>query len=292
MGLTVLLLHFASPRPAPEKARATAAFMTVWLCVVLASFTSSVLWSAGTILATWPPPRAAMLFSNVESAMLSAGYWGIIWGWIPARVWTLMARRRPSIGWPSMGDISVVEHVGRQPRDAPGRTARPTARTLLLGATAACGVLLVAAAPLSGAASRAANAAQVRPAPSPTPSEPPVVYGSPMVGPSLQAPDPAWCRGEQVTVSLGEPDAATGHRGMPIRLVNTGGSPCVLNSYPDIAFNDTAGWAMAGAGDTRVGPVLVAPFSGTARSGLAMGLDMVNGGYVAVTAWSLPKSAG
>jgi hypothetical protein len=309
MGLTVLLLHFASPRPAREKARAAPAVMTVWLCVVLASFTSSVLWSAGTILATWPPPRAAMLFSNVESAMLSAGYWGIIWGWIPALVWTLMARRRP--------------------RNAPERTARPTALTLLLGATAACGVLLVAAAPLSGAASRAAQAAQVRPAPLPAPSQPPVVYGSPMVGPSLQAPDPAWCRGEQVTVSLGEPDAATGHRGMPIRLVNTGGSPCVLNSYPDVAFNDTAGWAMevllvrggsfmttdpgarpvtvapgataeaylgwnamAGAGDTRVGTVLVAPFSGAARSSLAMGLDVVNGGYVAVTAWSLPKSAG
>jgi hypothetical protein len=116
---------------------------------------------------------------------------------------------------------------------------------------------------------------------------------------------------------------------MPIRLVNTGGSPCVLNSYPDVAFNDVAGWAMevllvrggsfmttdpgvrpvivvpggtaeaylgwnamAGAGDTRVGTVLVAPFSGAARSSLAMDLDMVNGGYVAVTAWSLPNSVG
>ncbi len=127
-----------------------------------------------------------------------------------------------------------------------------------------------------------------------------------MAGPSLQAPDPAWCRGEHVTVSLGEPDAATGHRGMPVRLVNTGGSPCVLNSYPDVAFNDTAGWAMevllvrggsfmnamAGAGDTRVGTVLVALFPGAVRSSLAMDLDMVNGGYVAVTAWSLPKSSG
>jgi hypothetical protein len=37
---------------------------------------------------------------------------------------------------------------------------------------------------------------------------------------------------------------------------------------------------------------LVAPFSGADRSSLAMGLDMVNGGYAAVTAWSLPKSAG
>jgi len=53
------------------------------------------------------------------------------------------------------------------------------------------------------------------------------------------------------------------------------------------------GWnAMAGAGNTRVGTILVAPFAGVAGSSLPADLDVVSGGYVAVTAWSLARSAG
>lgn len=315
MGLTALLVHFALPGPAAEQGTpagtraSTPAFMTVWLCVVLASFATSVLWSAGGVLAQWPPMRAATVFSSVETALLSAGYWGIVWGWVPALAWTLLARRRNS--------AVRMERAGRLP-----------ARALLAGATAACAVLLVAAAPLSGAATRAASAAsaaQARPAPSP--STPPVVYGSPDVGPAQQPPETDWCRGEQVTISLGQPDAAAGHRGMGITLKNTGGTPCVLNSYPDVAFDDSAGWAMevllvrggsfattdpglhrvtvlpgataeaflgwnamAGAGDTRVGTMLVAPYTGAVRSSSAISLDIVNGGAVAVTAWGPAKA--
>lgn len=321
-GLTMLLLRLALPNvavaaaPAPARAGKTAstpAFMTVWLCVVLASFATSVLWSAGGILAEWPPMRAAMLFSSVETALLSAGYWGIVWGWVPAVAWTLMARRR----------------AGAIRTERAGHAGRRSAATVLAGATAACAVLLVAAAPLSGAATRAASTAQARPAPSPSPSTPPVVYGSPLVGPAQQAPETDWCRGEQVAISLGQPDAAASHRGMRIQLTNTGGTPCALNFYPDVAFDDTAGWAMevmlvrggsfatkdpgvhpvtvlpgssaeaflgwnaqAGAGDTRVGTVLVAPFTGAARSRSTISLDIGNGGVAAVTAWSLPTSVG
>lgn len=49
---------------------------------------------------------------------------------------------------------------------------------------------------------------------------------------------------------------------------------------------------MAGAGNTRVGTILVAPFAGVAGSSLPADLDVVSGGYVAVTAWSLARSAG
>ena len=330
VGLTLVLLRFSLPRPAAETARATPAFMTVWLCVVLASFITSVLWSAGSMLAQWPPVRAAMLFNNVETALLSAGYWGIIWGWVPALVWTLLARRQLSIFQGSRPQVGAAEAGASHQGAAPESAARPmAARALLLGATAACAVALIAAAPLSGAATRAAGAAQVRPAPSPSPSTPPVVYGSPRVGPAQQPPEPDWCRGEQVSITLGQPDAAANHRGMGIRLENTGAAPCALNSYPDVAFDDTAGWAMevllvrggsfatrdpgvhpvtvlpgataeaflgwnamAAAGDTRVGTVLIAPHTGAARSSSAMNLDIVSGGAVAVTAWSLPKSAG
>ncbi|MGW6172504.1 hypothetical protein ACWF5H_03325 [Arthrobacter sp. NPDC055138] len=46
------------------------------------------------------------------------------------------------------------------------------------------------------------------------------------------------------------------------------------------------GWnAMAPAGDTPAGAVLVAPYAGTDREKLPVALDIVNGGAVAVTAW-------
>ncbi|MDI3212258.1 DUF4232 domain-containing protein [Arthrobacter sp. AL12] len=330
LGMLLLLLRLLVSRPADRIDNRTA-MMSVWLCVVLASFFTSVLWSAGSITAQWPPPRMAMVFDSAGPALLAAGYWGVVWGWIPALVWIRVAARSLD---GDAGDNAVSG--GGQDGLHPLRTAatgprRPRARLgALLAATAVCAVLLVAAAPLSGAATRAAaNAAQVRPAPSPSPTEQPVVYGSPTVGPLQQTPDPSWCSSEQVAISLGEPDAATGHRGMPIRLVNSGTVPCVLNAYPDVAFDDTGGWAMdiltvrggsfmttdpgpraitvapgaaaqaalgwnamAGAGDTRVGAILVAPFSGAARTRLPADLDMISGGYVAVTGWSLVQPKG
>lgn len=326
MGLLTVLLRVAVPRPTAVGAGARAGLMSVWFSVVLASFLTSALWSAGSILAQWPPMRAASLFDGVGPAVLAGGYWGIVWGWVPALVWRFLAARTRDgraggdSGAAGVGGAAGVVVDGNQ-------AGRRAAGGTVLTVTAVFAVLLVAAAPLSGAANRAA-AAQLSPVPAPTPTTPPVVYGSPTVGPSFQAPEPRWCRSAQVKISLGEPDAATGHRGMPVRLVNTGRAPCVLNAYPDVAFDDTAGWAMdilpvhggsfmttdpgarsvtlpagaaaqaflgwnamAGAGDTRVGTVLVAPFPGAARTSLPADLDVVNGGYVAVTAWSLAKPA-
>lgn len=316
-GLVQLMVGLFVPRTAPDHPGNRAVMGAVWLCVVLASFLTSALWSAGSILAQWPPPRASLLFEGTGPAFLAAGYWGILWGWIPALVGQRVAGNADHNGGIGNADHGTATLGGRRAWGA------------LTAATALCAVLLVAAAPLSGAATRAASQAKARPAPSPSATAPPVVYGSPTVGPSLQAPDPGWCRGDQVSISLGEPDAATGHRGMAIRLVNTSPTSCVLNAYPDIAFNDTDGWAMdvltvrggsfmttdtgprpvtvapgaaaqaalgwnamAGAGDTRVGTILVSPFPGAVRTALPADLDVVSGGYVAVTAWSLAKPAG
>ena len=46
------------------------------------------------------------------------------------------------------------------------------------------------------------------------------------------------------------------------------------------------GWnAMAAAGDTRVGSMLVAPYAGTLRQKSTVDLDIIDGGTVSVTAW-------
>lgn len=305
MGLTAFLAQFVLPRSAPEAERPLPTFLAVWFCVVLASFATGVLWSGGTVLANWPPARLAMLFSDVESDLLSAGYWGIAWGWIPALAGLLAARRQ-----------RTAHTAGT------ARTAPPRASSIRIGMTVVVAVLLVASAPLAAAANRAARTPEAVPAPAP--SQPQVVYGSPETAAAHQAPGPDWCPSGQVSITPGQTDAAAGHRGLDIRLVNTGAAPCVLNSYPDVTFDDSAGWAMevllvrggsfmttdpgvhaitlapgasahaslgwnamAAAGVTRAGTLLVAPYAGAVRQSSPADLDIVNGGAVSVTAWQL-----
>ena len=55
---------------------------------------------------------------------------------------------------------------------------------------------------------------------------------------------------------------------------------------PGASARAVLGWnAMAAAGDTQAGTVLVAPYAGSDREKLPVVLDIVNGGAVAVTAW-------
>ncbi|MEE1620937.1 DUF4232 domain-containing protein [Zafaria sp. J156] len=61
---------------------------------------------------------------------------------------------------------------------------------------------------------------------------------------------------------------------------------------PGGAARALLGWnAMAGAGDTRAGTLLVAPYAGAERAKLPVDLDIVDGGAVAVTAWEPVGSA-
>lgn len=272
-------------------------FVLLWFCAILASFATNVVWSVGEILAGWPPARFAMLLNGAQDTVLRAGYWGIVWGWLPAVVAIFLLRRHE----PSMAGIRV------------------RAGTTAVAIVAA--VALVVSLPLSTAANRGATA-QLQP--SPAPSTPTVVYGSPTVAAAVESPGDNWCGGDQVAVTVGQTDAATGHRRLDIRLVNTGERSCVVDGYPDVAFDDTSGsametlmvhggsfmttdarrqpitlapnaaaqaslgWnAMAPAGSTTVGTILVAPYAGAVRQKSSAALDIVNGGAVAVTAWEV-----
>jgi hypothetical protein len=136
--------------------------------------------------------------------------------------------------------------------------------------------------------------------------------------------DPQWCTADKATLLKGEPDAATGHRGMPIQLMNFSEEPCVIEGYPDIAFGDQnahllavtlehggsfmtqdagprrievpagayavtyLGWDAAsphGALVTKT--VYAAPTAGMTRGSWPIDLDIVEGSTVAVTAWAL-----
>jgi hypothetical protein len=57
---------------------------------------------------------------------------------------------------------------------------------------------------------------------------------------------------------------------------------------PGAAAQASLGWnAMAPAGSTTVGTILVAPYAGAVRQKSSAVLDIVNGGAVAVTAWEV-----
>lgn len=136
--------------------------------------------------------------------------------------------------------------------------------------------------------------------------------------------DPAWCTPERAMLLKGEPDAATGHRGLPIRLMNFSDEPCVIEGYPDVAFGDQNGHLLAvtieqggsfmaqdpgpqrievpaggyavsvltwdaasphGALVTKT--VYAAPTAGMTRGSWPIDLDIVEGSTVATTAWAI-----
>jgi hypothetical protein len=148
----------------------------------------------------------------------------------------------------------------------------------------------------------------------------------PTAAPASGDLDPQWCTPDRATPLLGEPDAATGHRGLPIRLMNFSDEPCVIEGYPDVAFGDqnqhllavtierggsfmtqdpgpqrievpAGGYAVTYLGWDAASPhgalvtktIYAAPTAGMERGswGLDFDLDIVEGSTVAITAWAL-----
>ena len=127
----------------------------------------------------------------------------------------------------------------------------------------------------------------------------------------------------------GEPDAATGHRGLAITLSNFSDEPCVIEGYPDVAFGDQNAHLLAavveqgssfmaqdpgpahielpagGSAVTYLGwdaasphgalvttTVYAAPTAGMERGSWPIDLDIIEGSTVKVTAWQLGAAPG
>lgn len=315
LGSILWALLSAASRWAPAGER-DPVFCGIWACTVAAGALLAGVWALGGIAADWPPARAAFLVREVQPLVGSGAYWGLLWGWIPAWIGVSVAPGR--IGSPTRS----------------GSPARGTAPVLRLLPAVLFAVVLVAAMPLASEANR--NAAPVPAATEPVPA--PVPIGQPDASSATEpgAPGSAqpdgrhWCAGDDVALSLGAGDAATGHRAQQLLVKNTSPRACRLGTYPDVAFDDPAGnamnvlfyrggsfltedtgtgvvvlqpggtasasmgWnAMAPAGSTTPGTLLAAPYVGADRARLAvngagpgLGLDIVDGGAVAITAWS------
>ena len=310
MALTAVFTSVILPHRV-ERGRTLATFLALWFGLVLASFFSGLISAAGMVLADWPPERLAYLLARSDLDLAGAGYWGLIWGWVPA----LAALLVPA----ASGRAASGTSAGQRP----GSTAQGAGITVALAA-GLVGVLV-----LSGQAAQLRDDQALAQAleQQSQPPETPVVFGSPEVSFAVETAGENWCRGDQVLAAVGLPDAATGHRSISVMLTNSGTGPCVLNGYPDLAFDDETGWIMdvnlvrggsfmtqdsgpqellldpgqsavsalgwrstAEAGMLRAGTMLVAPYAGTPRQSLPVDLDIVNGTVLTMSAWTAAGS--
>lgn len=252
-----------------------------------------------------------LTFASIEYAVVGA-YWGLVQGWIPAL---------------------VASRGGRESVDAPQRTyprwtwAVAVAVLLVFAVAGTVGRVAdrtAAAEAQARAAAETQAAAEQYTGFGAVPD--PEAVGSPpqLVAPTSAPRDPSWCTPEQATAFVGNDDAATGHRGLSIRLMNFSDVPCIVDGYPDVAFADQNGHALdvrvergssfmatdAGAQPVEVpaggyaiafigwdanstagalvaSSVLVAQVAGDQRNGSTVSLDITAGSTVEVTAWEL-----
>ena len=304
----------------------TARFFALWFVAVLTGFLATLPWVISAIVAAFPPSRAAFVLDPAGESVLLSGYWGIAWGWLPALFALRRARVRAQPAHPAQPDADAVLASA-----APGplRT-RPLAvlgsivvvAVILSGLAAGTGSR---AARLAAAEENArANGHTLGSLPDPdVPVTPP-----PTIAPAAAEPAADWCTPDQAALLLGDPDAAMGHRTLSIQAMNFTDSPCTLSGYPDLAFADESGSALdvtlVHGGTfmtTDEGPVpIVVPAGGYAIARLGWGamatadvpttytlyaalypglvrgswpstLDIVAGGEVSVTAWSITDAS-
>lgn len=245
-------------------------------------------------------------------AAASGALWGLAVGWIPG-----MLVRSP---------VPVEAGVDRP--------ATPSWRPAWLLAAASVAIIAVVAAGVAAdnartaaieaevAAQREAEAATTFGAvPDPGATGMPVPDKANASSPEL---DPAWCTPEKAMLLKGEPDAATGHRSLPVQLMNFSEEPCVIEGYPDVAFGDQnqhllavtvkhggsfmaqdpgpqrvevppGGYAVSVIGWDAASPhgalvtktVYAAPTAGMTRGSWPIDLDIIEGSTIAITAWAI-----
>jgi len=291
--------------------------VTAWLATIAAG---ALVGLALDIAAVWAPLSSVglrgLLSDGFGAATASGALWGLAVGWMPGL-------------------------VARKSTPAVDGSKAPTRRPAWLLLTAAVAVIAVVTTGVitdnvRNAAIKAEAAAQQEAKAAVTFGALPAPNASGVSVPDKAdvstAVDPEWCTPEDAMLLKGDPDAATGHRGLPIRLMNFSEEPCVVEGYPDVAFGDqnqhllavtieqggsfmaqdpgpqrievpAGGYAVSVLGWDAASPqgalvtktVYAAQTAGMTRGSWPIDLDIVEGSTVAVTAWAIepnPASAG
>lgn len=300
-------------------------FLAGWFATIAAG---AVVGLAFDLAAVWSSlgmfgPRG-LLVGEFGVAAASGALWGLAAGWMPGLVARAPAEQASAAGKAAADGNEAPAYVAGHRRTA---WLLPAAAAVAVVAVVAVGVAAddarTAAIAAENAARQEAEAAVTFGA-MPDPNAP----GVP-VPPRAEASadlDPQWCTPDKAMPLLGESDAATGHRGMPIRLMNFSDESCVIEGYPDIAFGDqnqhllavtveqggsfmaqdpgpqrievpAGGYAVTYLGWDAASPhgalvtktVYAAPTAGMERGSwpIDFDLDIVEGSTVAVTAWAI-----
>lgn len=207
-----------------------AAFAAGWLAAVLVGFAIGAALDLGDFF-SWIGPFGIGGAVGTMGATPITAWWAVLVGWIPALVWARFARRY-------------------EPDSRPSR--RRSAVTGATGILALIALVALISLPFAAEAGdratqerlrqeQAASQAQADPegAAAPDPSAPgePV----PTAAPSDSQPSGDACTSANTTILAPAPDAATGHRGQALSLVNVSDEPCVVDGYPDVAYGDQNG---------------------------------------------------
>ncbi len=259
-----------------------------WMCAVVGGAAAAAVQVLAEVVRALE--AGAVTAALVDSQLLTAAHWGLVWGWLPALLaYLLDGETGPRTRWGVVASAALA-YVG-------------------------AAIAIVAVAPLADAARVDAIAHEPEPAPTGTPV--------PAVAPGEWQVDPRWCTSGQLEFTAGVVDAALGARVLPVYATNVSDAACVLESYPDVAFSDPVTSALdvgvehgggMGSEDPGVhrievppggeattllewrapaasaadpaGWLHVAAYHGAERQMVRVDTD-ITGGSVAVTAWEL-----
>ncbi|MGO2747044.1 DUF4232 domain-containing protein [Microbacterium sp.] len=308
-GFAVLASAFSTAR---------AAFAAGWLAAVLIAFAIGAVLDLGNFV-SWVGDFGIRGAAGTMGAASLTTLWAVLVGWIPALVWVRSGRLPDSDSMPS-----------RRRSGAPA----PTVVISLLAAVALIALPFAAVAGHNATQEQLREdqaAAQVQADPEGAAAPDPSAPGEPVPtsAPSEESSTEGACTSADTTILAPAPDAATGHRGQALSLVNVSEEPCVVDGYPDVAYGDqnghlldvtiehgrsfmaedpgaspitlqpgesasaVMGWdANSVHGQLAARSLWVAVLPGEERSTWEISLDIVPGAIVHVTAWQAATPPG
>lgn len=199
--------------------------LAIWLSVVLSAGIVGAIGGVAVLVGRGAPSSLSLIGQGLPEALAPALYWGVVTGWLPAVLATTARWNAVDMSDPQAAIPLVV----------------PLCVALVSCVIFAGSVAVVTAQALAAGLSGQPPAAVQAPIPTPTPTGTP----PPERAPGGYPVDPSWCVSSQLTFADRGGDAATGHREEAVSVMNSSRTDCVLPGYPDAAFADDHGFAVA-----------------------------------------------